>query len=115
MLEESTDIAPRDCQLCVQGANKILKACVPGAPGFKDKCKAWVNKQRKIACFNENYSRFSTICGHKGLNYMKLSPGKKPANCSEQKPEICGKEARDKIESQFEACQNLSDKIADKC
>lgn len=115
VLMQTQDVAPEDCNLCGEGANKILEDCLHGNSGFTSRCKGWIWVQRKIQCYQDKYKHFAEICGKKSLTALEFRTEAKPAKCEEESTEVCANNARARIEKTFSACSAEADKITDNC
>jgi hypothetical protein len=116
LLDAEKDEAPADCELCGEGANRVLEQCVAGGNGgFKNRCKAWIFGQRQVECYEEKYKHFSTLCGKRNLQTYELNQGQKPDGCVEEAPEACATAGKARIQKLFDDCSHEADSIANEC
>jgi hypothetical protein len=87
-LMRTMDVAPEDCSLCSEGANKILEDCIQHETlSFDSKCDVWRVAKKQRECYDEKFKYFSQICGKGDLHEIDFHVGPKPKRCIEETPE----------------------------
>lgn len=115
-LIRTMDVAPEDCALCSDGANKILEDCFNRETlPFDSRCDLWIVTNNQNKCFKEKYDYFSGICGNSELHYTKTSIGKRPKKCIDHTPQQCEERGRKIIDHNFSQCMSHVESIADQC
>lgn len=115
-LLRTMDIAPEDCAMCSEGANKVLQDCFNHETlPFDSKCDLWIVTDNQNKCFKKNFDYFSGICGSSELHWIKTSIGKRPKKCVDFTPKQCEDRARKIIDQNFNHCISHADSLTDPC